>query len=83
MHAKSDSATKSKLEKVAGLYANKLRAACYFGQEVVFLKLLDAGADHAHVRAAAGNALSATMASSTPNEQIICRLLELNDRLPT
>jgi hypothetical protein len=80
---KSDGTTRSKSVKVAGLYANELRAACYFSQEVVSLKLPDAEADHAHVGVAEGNALAATMTLNTPNERIICRLLELSCRLPT
>jgi ankyrin repeat protein len=80
--ANSGSAAMSGPEKVAGLYANELHAACYFGQEVVFFKLLDAGADYAHV-GLASTALDATMQSRSPNKQIIHRLLELSDRLPT
>ena len=80
--AKSGSAATSGPEKVAGLYAKELHAACYFGQEVVFFKLLDAGADHAHL-VRSSTALGATMQSLSPNGQIIYRLLELSDRLPT
>ena len=80
--AKSGSAATSGLKKVAGLYASELHAACYFGQEAVFFKLLDAGADYAHVLRAL-TALGATMRSLSPNGQIIYRLLELSDRLPT
>ena len=79
--ARSDGAAMCGSEKVTGLYADELRTACYFNQEVVFFKLLDAGADHAHVGLAPGTALVAAMHSQSPNERIICRLLELSGRL--
>jgi len=43
MDAKSYGATRFGLVKMAKVYANELRAACYFSQEVVSLELLNAG----------------------------------------
>lgn len=59
-----------------GLYANELRAACYFGHEDVFFRLIRAGADVTAFGGTFKTALGATMQAASPNLRILGALLE-------
>jgi ankyrin repeat protein len=62
-------------------YVNELCIACYFSQEVIVFKLLDSGADQTTAEEPLRAVLDAAMHSKSPNEQILCRLLELSGQL--
>lgn len=64
-------------------YADELRVACHHGHEDVVSILLEAGADHSAIGGKFRTALNAAMNTESPNERVIIRLLEVENRLQT